>query len=155
MRLCSLDYFTNEQLKFKNLTMLKQLRDCALSVAARRRKIAISEMFTIELKFAGEFLMRWFNAKFKNQNIVLSNNIKKKYEIENPINWQTERCCICKFLIEINPTLSDATKDSMSYSDFVIHKEHKFLRNIFSEEELSTSSALKDFQRLRTEFRTY
>ena len=33
----------------------------------------------------------------------------------------------------------------MSYSDFVIQKEHQFLRNIFSEEELSTSVALKDF----------
>ena len=32
----------------------------------------------------------------------------------------------------------------MSYSDFVICKEHKFLRNIFSEEELATTSVLKD-----------
>ena len=42
--------------------------------------------------------------------------------------------------------MSNATKEQMSYSDFVIHKEHKFLRNIFSEEELSATSALKDFR---------
>ena len=151
-RLCSLDYLTNEQLKFKNLTMLKQLRDCALSVAAKRRKIAISEMFTIELKLVGDCLMRWFSVKFKSQNIVLSNDIKKKYKIENPINWQTESCCVCTFPIKINPTMSDATNGNMSYSDFVIHKEHKFLRNIFSEEELSTSSALKHFRTYHENF---
>ena len=144
-RLYSLDYLTEEHLKFKNLTMLKQLRDCALSVAAKNKKIAISEMFTTELKFAGDCLMRWFNAKFKSQNVVLSNDTKMRYETENPIDWRSARCFICTFPIEINPTMSDATKDSMSYSDFDIHKEHKFLRNIFSKEELSTSSALKDF----------
>ena len=65
--------------------MLKQLRDCALSVSSKTRKIAISEMFTTELKFAGDCLMRWFNAKFKSQNVVLSNDVKRKYEVEHPI----------------------------------------------------------------------
>ena len=132
--------------------MFKQLRNCLLSVATKRRKIAISEMFTIELKFAGDYLMKWFNAKFKSQNVVLSNDVKKKYEIENPINWQTERCCIFIFPIEINPTMSDATKDNMSYSDFTIYKEHKFLRNIFSKEELSATSALRDFSTYHENF---
>ena len=132
-QLCSLDYLTNEQLKFKHFTMLKQLRDCAFLVASKHQQIAISEMFTIELKFAGNCLMKWFNAKFKSQNAVLSNDVKLKYQSENRIDWQSGRCCICTFSIEINPTMSHATKDSMSYSDFVIHKEHKFLQNIFSE----------------------
>ena len=144
MRLCSLNYLTSEQLKFKNVTMLKQLRDCAFSVASKRNKLEILEMFTIELKFVGNGLMRWFNAKIKSENMQLSNDMRTKYEVENPINWQTDRCCICTFPIEINPTMSDATKDNMSNSDFVIFKEHKFLRNIFSEEELSSSPALKN-----------
>ena len=90
-RLCSLNYLTKEQLKFKDLTTLKQLRDCALLVASKKKKIAISEMFTTELKFAEDCLMKWFNAKFKSQNAVLSNNAKRKYEIENPIDWQNGR----------------------------------------------------------------
>ena len=52
LQLCSLNYLTTEQLKFKNIDLLKQLRDCALSVASKRNKLAISEMFSIELKFA-------------------------------------------------------------------------------------------------------
>ena len=143
-RLLSLNYLTTEQMKFKNVTRLKQIRDCALSVAAIRNKLAISEMFATEIKFASECLMRWFNSKFKNENMELSNNVKRKYEIEHPINWQPDRCCICTFPIEINPTMSNATKHSMSYADFVIFREHKFLRNIFSEQELSTSTVLKD-----------
>ena len=34
--------------------MLLPLRDCALTVAAKNSKIAISEMFTTELKFAAD-----------------------------------------------------------------------------------------------------
>ena len=132
-RILSLNYLTTEKMKFKNVTQLKQLRDCALSVASRRNKLAISEMFTTEIKFADQCLMRCFNSKFKNQNLQLSNDVKRKYEIEHPINWQTDRCCIRTFPIEINPTMSNATKDNMSYADFVIFKEHRFLRNIFSE----------------------
>ena len=102
-------------------------------------------MFTTVLIFARDCLMMWFNAKFKSQNAVLSNQAKGKYEVKNPINWQTRHCRLCTFLIEINPTMSETKKDQMSYSDFVINKEHKFLRNIFLEEELSATNALKDF----------
>ena len=143
-QLCSLNYLTNEQVKFKNLTILKQHRDYVLSVSSKKKKIAISEIFTTELKFSGDCLMRWFNTKFKNQNVAISNVVEREYEIEHPKNKETGRCCICTFPIEINPTMSYATKDQMSYSDFVICKEHKFLRNIFSEEELATTSVLKD-----------
>ena len=144
-RLCSLNFLTNEQLKFKDFTTLKLLRDCALLVASKKKKIAISEMFTTELKFAGDYLMKWFNTKSKSQNAVLSNNAKRKYEIKNPIDWQNGRCYICTFPIEINPTMPEAKEDKISYSDFIINKEHKFLRNIFSEEELLSTKVLRDF----------
>ena len=47
LQLCSLNYLMNEQLKFKDINLLKQLRDCALSVASKRNKLAISEMFVL------------------------------------------------------------------------------------------------------------
>ena len=40
----------------------------------------------------------------------------------------------------------------MSYSDFVIAKEHKFLRNIFSEDELSSSNTLKNIRSFHENF---
>ena len=139
LQLCSLNYLTSKQLKFKDINLLKQLRDCALSVTCKRNKLAISEMFCTELKFASDCLMKWFNSKFKIGNMQLGNEVKTNYEVKNPINWETNCCCICTFPFEINPTRSDATKDKIFYSDFVIAKEHKFLRNAFSEDELSSS----------------
>ena len=112
-------------------------------------------MFTTELKFARDCLMKWFNAKFKSQNAVLSNQAKSKYKVENPIDYQSGCCCLCTFPIEINPTMSKAKEDQMPYRDFVINKEHKFLRKIFSEEELSATKALKDFSTYHKNFATF
>ena len=82
----------------------------------------------------------------------LSNKVKGNYEVKNPINWETNRSSICTFPLEINLTKSDATKEKMSYSDFVIAKEHRFLRNIFSEDELSSSDALKNIRSYHENF---
>ena len=68
-KLTTIDYLTTEQLKYKDLTTLKQLRDCAISVASKKNKIAIFEMFSTELKFASDCLINWFNLKFKKQNL--------------------------------------------------------------------------------------
>ena len=45
-KLTAIDYLTAEQLKFKDITTLKQLRDCAFSVFSKKNKIAISKMFS-------------------------------------------------------------------------------------------------------------
>ena len=57
-------------------------------------------MFSTALKFASECLRKWFNVKCKNENLQLSNDVKRKYEIEHPINWEIDRCCICAFPLE-------------------------------------------------------
>ena len=131
-KLSTIDYLTAEQLKFKDTTTLKQLRDWTFSVASKKIKIAISEMFSTEMKFATDCLLNWFNSKYKNENLQLNIERKREYEIKNPINWQTEKCWICDFPLHINPTIANVSKDKMSYGDFIIEKEHKFLRNIFS-----------------------
>ena len=143
-QLFSLSYLTTEQLKYNDIKLLKQLRDCVLPVLDKKSKIAISEMFTTKLKFASICLIKWFNAKYKSKNIVISNTLRRNYEVEHPIDHVKDRCCICTFQIEINPTMYNATKNEMSYGDFIIFKEHKFLRNIFSEEELLSTDALKN-----------
>ena len=38
---------------------------------------------------------------------------EKKNEIEQPINWEKDRCCLCTFPIGINPTMSTTTKETM------------------------------------------
>ena len=152
-KLTTIDYLTSEQLKFKDVITLKQLRDCALSVSSKKHKCAISEMFSTELKFASDCLLKWFHLKYK--NFELSNQEKREYEIENPINWKNGKCQICNFPLHINPTNVTAQKDEMTYGDFIIQKEHKFLRNIFSDDELQTSDAIKNIKSFHNHFCKY
>ena len=76
-------------------------------------------MFSTELKFAADCLLKWFNKKFKSNNLELSNEQKRKYEVNHPINWKQDRCCLfffCLILIQqlliqmkkqcLTPTLS-------------------------------------------------
>ena len=81
-KLTSLNYLTRKQLDFKDNKTLLQLGDCTLAVAAKNSKISISEIFTTELKFAADCLLKCFNKKFKSNNLELSNGGKRKYEIE-------------------------------------------------------------------------
>ena len=100
-----------------------------------KSKLAIAEMFTTELKFAGACLLKWFNKKYKSKNLELRNEKKKKkkrkYKVEFPVDWGKGRCCLCKFPLIINPPKFDVSLENMSHSDFIILKEHKFLRNVF------------------------
>ena len=76
-----------------------------LAVAAKNSKIAISEMFTTELKLAADCLLKWFNEKFKSNSLELSNDVKGKYEIQHPTDWSQDCCCICAFPLKINPVV--------------------------------------------------
>ena len=118
-------------MQYKDNKTLLKLRDCALNVVKKKNKLAVAETFSIEIKFAGDCLF---------------NDVKRKYEIENPIDWIEGRSCLCKFPLKINPTNFNATTKQMSYADFVIFKEHKFLRNIFSERELSSTDSRKNME---------
>ena len=56
--LTTIDYLTTEQLKFKDAITLQQLRDCAIAVSSRKKCNAIAEMFSTELKFASDCLLK-------------------------------------------------------------------------------------------------
>ena len=87
-------------MQYKDNKTLLQLRDCALNVAKKINKLAVAEMFSKEIYIARDCL-KWFNKKFKSKNIELSDDVKRKYEIENPIDWIEGCYCICKFPLEI------------------------------------------------------
>ena len=103
-RLAELRYLTRKQLKFEDEKTMLQLKYYALAVYARKSKIVISEMFTTELKFTADSLFKWFNATFKSNNLELSNSAKRKYKIENSIDWLCDHCCICTLLLEFIAT---------------------------------------------------
>ena len=147
-KLCQIDYLTSEQLKYGDVITVKQLRDCALAVHKKTNVIAMSEMFCTEIKFATNCVLKWYHAKYK--NLELSLQSKNEFEKENPIDWEDGECVLCRFPLEANPTTCENEK--MSYGDFIIKKEHMFLRNIFSEEELKSSSSIATFQSFHKHF---
>ena len=56
--LTSLNYLTIDQLQYKDNKTLLQLRYCALNVATKKNKLAVPEMFSTEITFAGDCLIK-------------------------------------------------------------------------------------------------
>ena len=102
-KLTTLDYLTRDQMQFLNKKTLLQLRDTAYNVHTRKDKLAISKMFNIELKFEADALLKWFNAKIKSKNLEVDHTENTKFQHENPINWEKDKCCICNLPIDVNP----------------------------------------------------
>ena len=69
--------------------------------------------------------------------------------------WSQGRCFLRTFSLKIKPTTFDADEKTMSYADFIIFKEHKFLRNIFSSDEIAKTNSLKDLKTFHEKFVRY
>ena len=65
---------------------------------------------------------------------------------KNLINWESNKCYICNFPMKINAKDPNVPNPEMSYTDYYIRYEHKFLRNIYSKEEFETLDQLKTLE---------
>ena len=77
---------------------------------------------------------------------------KRKYEVEFLIDWENGCCCLCKFPLIINLTKFDVSLENISYNNVIVLKEHKLLRNIFSEEDLLKTKALRNIEQYHLAF---
>ena len=71
--------------------------------------------------------------------------MKALYE-KKPIDWKNDKCYLCKFKLDIMPTRFDKSNLEMIFGDFAIRYEHKFLRNIFSPEQLQKTENLNSLE---------
>ena len=90
----------------------------------------------------------------KTKKKKLSFQEKREYEVKNLIDWENGKCEICTFPLHVNPS-DEIDREKFSYSDFIIQKEHKFLRNIFSKEHLEKSDAIKSIESYHKHFLKY
>ena len=65
-----------------------------------------------------------------------------QYERNNPISWQKDKCIICQMPLKIGSTSFKTPDDEITYGDFFNRLEHKFLRNIYSYEQIKESDDL-------------
>ena len=139
--LSSIKYLTREQIQFAPSELVKQLYDQGCLVSTRGHKNALSVMFNIELALVKKTLLAWFNKKvsapFKRLDEKTVQNYDKEFSYENA------KCSICKMPLRGNFSSPEIPNNKMYYGDFIIRYEYKFLKNIFSQEELDTTEELK------------
>ena len=133
-------------MSFVNIKLIKQLKDSAFEVSRKKCKNAIAQMFSIELCLVKQAILSWFNKKIISQHLEIDLCKKSKFEKDHPINWESDKCHICNFPLKIDPIGPDVPNNKMSYGDFFIHYEHKFLRNIYSKEQLKSSREIKTLE---------
>ena len=69
-----------------------------------------------------------------------------RYEKQNPINWKTDKCVICRMSLKVELTNYKTPDGEISLGDFVIRFEHKFLINIYTNEQIKESYHIKDLE---------
>ena len=134
-QLTSINYFSREQIRLTCQYLINMLKDYSTQVFKKKNKKNMGEMFSVEAAILKKTLLKWFNAKFKSNFTMLSPVVKMKYEMQNKIDIQNSECVICKFLLKLDITEFDNPK--MTYGNYAVRFEYKFICNIFNEEELS------------------
>ena len=154
-QLTTINYLTNDQMPFVNINLIKQLKDCALEVSQKKCKNALAQMFSIELCLVQQPVLSWFNKKIKSQHLEIDLSRKNKYEKDHPINWNSDKCLICNFPLKIDPIGPDVPNNEMSYRNFYIRHKDKFLRNIYSKEQLERTPQIKTLQEYYKTFQKF
>ena len=122
------------------------LKDMAFEVSKRKCKNSVGQMFSIESALVKKTLLKWFNAKFKQQFEKINPVQKLRFESQNPINWKRDKWVFCKFPMKLEPTNHTTPENEMTFGDFIIRYENKFLRNIYTTEQIEKSDHIKSFE---------
>ena len=79
-------------------------------------------MFSCELKFTIDICKKWIDEKFSMRYLELGPSTKQRFKREKPIGAKRS----VQFAI-----LTIPHSENMTYFDFVVKKEHSFIRNVF------------------------
>ena len=138
-QLTSLNYFSEDQMKFIDVKIIRQLKDIATNVTKRKCKNTMNQMFCIESSSVKKTFLDSFNKKYRTQYLEISTFVKMQYERNNPENWRDDQCVLCKMSVRVEPTNFKTPDDEMTCGDFVIRFEDKFIRNIYTSEPIKES----------------
>ena len=95
----------------------------------KKSSFALSEMFSVELKFTIDGLLKSFSNICKSSFIELDILKNQKCEKTSSVNWSETKCIICSFKLSVGSSFGPNSEEMTIY-DFVVKKEHLFLRNI-------------------------
>ena len=75
-QLTSLNYFSEDQMKFIDVQIIRQLKDIAIDVSKRKCKNTMDQMFCIESSLVKKTLLDWFNKKYRTQYLEINGFVK-------------------------------------------------------------------------------
>ena len=78
--LTTINYSTDNQMKFIDIQILNQHKDIAIDVSKRKCKNTIAQIFCIESAFVKKTLLSWLNKKTKSQHLKINAFMKIQYE---------------------------------------------------------------------------
>ena len=143
--LADVSYLRTEQLALRNQKTAEQFRDAVKDVHTKKKN-SIAQLFNVELKFACELLTKWYKFKIRSNNLNISNIVRIEYERNHPITADSN-CKICNFPLDVTQKGLQYEGNEMSLDlDFLIRKEHVFIRNIFDGKDLKKSRYLKSLE---------
>ena len=134
-------------MKFIDLQILNQLKDIAIGDSKRKYKNTMGQMFCIEAAFVKKALLAWFDKKTKSHNLEIDAFSKTQYEQKNPVKWKNDKCGICKMPLRVEPASFETPDDKMTFEDFIVRFEHKFIRNIYTYEQIKDSHHLQTLEK--------
>ena len=142
-RLNNVSYLKDEMLPFVDPITKRPSRNCAAAMLIKTKKIyiySLSEMFSCELKFVIDLLKKWLAEKFFNSYKEIDMLTKQRLKRQSPI-----------FL----PTADSnfPSEKIVGFLDFVIEKEHSFIRNIFDPEDLTLSKNIETLEKYDASFK--
>ena len=117
-QLTSLNYFSEDQMKFIDVQIIRQLKHISIDVSKRKCKSTMGQMFCIESALVKETLLDWFNKKYRTQYLETNAFVKMQNEKNNPVNWRDDKCVLCKMPLRVESTNFKMPDDQMIYGDF-------------------------------------
>ena len=116
-KLSNINCLTREQIGYIDNYVIHMLKDYAREVSKRQCKNSLGQMFSAESALVKKTLLKWFNAKFKRTFNEINPTKKLRFDTANKINWQKDKCVICKFPMKLEPTNSQTLNSEMTYGD--------------------------------------
>ena len=154
-QLSNIDYLSRKQIAFIDSHLIHMLKDAASEVSKQKCKNSLGQMFSIESALVKKTLLKWFNLKFKRSFQTIKPMEKLRFESSNKIDSKKGKWVLCKFPMKLEPTNSLTPDSEMTYGDFIIRFEHKFFRNIFTEEQLQSAEHTANLQNYYEIFNKY
>ena len=102
-------------------------------------KIQWAKCFVSNVLQLKKTLLDWFNKNYRTQYLEVNAFVKMQYERNNPVNWKNDKCVLCKLPLRVEPTSFKTPDYEMTYGDFIVRFEHKFMRNIYAINQIKES----------------